>query len=232
MDDAGLIFRLDDGIKLFLAVALGFLIGLERELHGRPAGVRTHILVALGATLLIIGSRTLPAIISDTGFDGRYVIDPARLAAGIITGIGFLGAGVVIKTQEFVRGVTTAATIWFSACIGILLGMGFYLVAVIATVMEVVLVVFLARVSGSIYRHTYHQIKISGRIENSQKFMDECRSEIERLDAFVLSTDYGRNNRTGELTVGYYIRSRGVDIGASLIHKLGSIPGVLEARIE
>ena len=107
-------------IKLFVATALGAMVGLEREIHGRPAGLRTNALVALAACLLIVVSRTGALIGLDRSADFILAVDPARMAAGIVTGIGFLGAGAILRVKEnFIRGLTTAAGIWFVAAIGI-----------------------------------------------------------------------------------------------------------------
>jgi putative Mg2+ transporter-C (MgtC) family protein len=119
---------------LMLSLAAGGLIGLERTFHGRPAGFRTHALVCLASALLmqftIYQWRLLPGIPVET-----LRTDPTRLAQGIMTGIGFLGAGVIFKEGLSVRGLTTAASIWITAAIGILIGVGFYFPAALATVL-------------------------------------------------------------------------------------------------
>ena len=119
-------------LRLALAAALGGLIGIERELREREAGLRTHLLVALGSALF--------TIVSAYGFhafltSGQSVIraDPTRIAAQIVTGIGFLGAGAIIRQGLSVRGLTTAATLWVVAAIGLAAGAGYYSAAVITT---------------------------------------------------------------------------------------------------
>ncbi len=94
-------------LRLLLAAGLGGVVGFEREAHGRPAGLRTHILVSLGAALFTVTSET---------FGGRS--DPSRIAAQIVSGIGFLGAGTIIRQGSIVRGLTTAASLWTTAAIG------------------------------------------------------------------------------------------------------------------
>jgi putative Mg2+ transporter-C (MgtC) family protein len=111
-------------VRLVLGFLLSGLVGLEREVSLKPAGLRTHILVGLGSTLL--------TILSLIAFPGS---DIARVAASIIIGIGFLGAGTIIKTKEKVIGLTTAASLWIVACIGIAIGTGFYLLAAVATIL-------------------------------------------------------------------------------------------------
>ena len=117
------------GIKLIIAAVLGGLIGLEREIRDKPAGLRTNMLVCMGATQFMVVSMKAAQL-----FGG----DPMRIAAQIITGIGFLGAGAVLHSHGFVVGLTTAATIWVVAGVGMALGAGMYGTAVAASVMAVV----------------------------------------------------------------------------------------------
>lgn len=118
-----------------VATFLGAIIGLEREKHGRPAGLRTHILVALGSCLIML--------ISIYGFPGGVDRDPARLAAQVVSGIGFLGAGTILRDGTSIRGLTTAASLWVVAGIGLAAGAGFYWAAAITAVIAVLVLVFL-----------------------------------------------------------------------------------------
>lgn len=115
-------FNLETVGRILLAVALGGVIGFEREIKHRPAGLRTHMLVSLGATIFTLTSVS-------------FAIDPARIAAGIVTGIGFLGAGSIISTRGHMHGITTAATLWIVASIGLSVGVGQYWIAIISTVL-------------------------------------------------------------------------------------------------
>ena len=121
-------------IHLVSALVVGGIIGFERSFHGRPAGFRTHTLVCLASSLLMVVTyyqwKWLPGVPLDT-----VKTDPTRMAQGIMTGIGFLGAGVIYKEGRSVRGLTTSASIWITAAIGILLGVGFYFPAIMATVL-------------------------------------------------------------------------------------------------
>ena len=99
--------------KLLLAILLGGAIGLEREFRGRPAGLRTNILVCLGATMIMIGSTSMAEFSQMLSPNFRVSVDPGRIAAGVVTGIGFLGAGAIIRFEDLVRGLTTAGCIWY-----------------------------------------------------------------------------------------------------------------------
>ena len=116
--------------KMIVAAILGLLVGLERELHNKPAGIRTHALVCTGATIFTIVS------IYFIGAD-----DTSRIAAGIVTGIGFLGAGMIFHSKDIVRGLTTAAELWCLAGIGIAVGIGMYMVSFVATIIVLTILV-------------------------------------------------------------------------------------------
>lgn len=115
-------------IKFFLAVVLGGIVGYERQHKSRPAGLRTHILVCIGACLIQIISLDFSIVNK-----GTITSDPMRLGAQVISGIGFLGAGTIIKEGASIKGLTTAASLWTVACIGLAIGSGLYMQAVIAT---------------------------------------------------------------------------------------------------
>lgn len=126
--------HIDVLLHLGAAVLAGGLIGLERSFQGRPAGFRTHTLVCLASSLLMLVTVYQPLWFQPT--DGQNVnIDPTRMAQGIMTGIGFLGAGVIFKEGLSVRGLTTAASIWITAAIGVLIGVGFFFAAVAAVLL-------------------------------------------------------------------------------------------------
>ncbi|MBD3426151.1 MAG: hypothetical protein GF409_02850 [Candidatus Omnitrophica bacterium] len=131
--------NLDILIRLIVSVVLSGLVGIEREIHGRAAGLRTHILVSVGSTLFMICSILVADNYSDVG-----TVDPARIAANVVTGIGFLGAGAIIRYGASIRGLTTAASIWAIAAIGLAAGAGLYMAALITTLV-VIMVLILSR---------------------------------------------------------------------------------------
>ncbi len=139
---------------LLLAVVAGGIIGLERSFHARPAGFRTHTLVCLASSLLMLVTlyqwKWLPGVPMDT-----VRTDPTRMAQGIMTGIGFLGAGVIFKEGLTVRGLTTAASIWVTAAIGILIGVGFYAPAVFATLITLGVLSAFRWVEAKMPSHAY-----------------------------------------------------------------------------
>ena len=127
-------FDLTTLIRLIVALFLGGLIGWEREKKGRSAGLRTHILVTTGSALVMLM--------------GVYLGDAARIAAGVITGIGFLGGGAIIQSQQDTRGMTTAASIWISAGIGLAAGCGYYSAAIFGTLVTLFTLAVLKKIEG------------------------------------------------------------------------------------
>lgn len=120
---------LDLVLRMLLALAIGALIGWERELLNRPAGLRTHMLVSIGAAVIMIIGET-----AAFRYAGAFSVDPTRLAAQVVSGIGFLGAGTILREGVNVRGLTTAASLWAVACLGLAAGGGYYEVAAAGTV--------------------------------------------------------------------------------------------------
>ena len=131
--------------RLVLAALLGAVIGLERESHRRPAGFRTHTLVCLGSALVMLVSAYALA-----RQPGAWPYDPTRIAAQVVSGIGFLGAGTILREGPVIRGLTTAASLWVVAGIGLAVGAGFYLGAVVTTVLSVATLVWLSRIERQV----------------------------------------------------------------------------------
>lgn len=120
------------GIRVLVAAALGGVVGLERELSDQPAGFRTHMLVSLGSALFtMVGAYGLAAFVPENVDNTSF--DPMRVAAQVVTGIGFLGAGAIIRQGVNIRGLTTAASLWVTAAIGMTTGIGFWLGAIFTT---------------------------------------------------------------------------------------------------
>jgi len=131
--------EIEAGLRLLLAAFLGGIIGFQREKANKPAGLRTHILICLGSALF--------TVVSVLGFTGN--VDPSRIAAGVVTGIGFIGAGVIFRGMrgDKVMGITTAASIWITAAIGIAAGAGLYIIASVVALVTV-LVLMMPRAKG------------------------------------------------------------------------------------
>ncbi|MBV9346372.1 MAG: MgtC/SapB family protein [Pseudolabrys sp.] len=216
-------------LRLVTALAIGGLIGLERTMHGRPAGFRTHALVCLASALLMLVTVYQLHWMTEVPLD-TIRADPTRMAQGIMTGIGFLGAGVIFKEGLNVRGLTTAASIWITAAIGILIGIGFYFPAIIgAIIVLAVLAVFRwieSQVPSEYYAH--HMLRFA-----RAKVMQEA--ELRRMIAkfgFSVANISSRLTDDGR-SFEYHMTIRSRDHGAPdrLSQHLRRLPHVREFRI-
>ena len=156
------------GLRLLLAVVIGCVIGIEREKKNRPAGMRTHVLVCVGAALIavvecMIVADTLRLNLASGGNTG-VAVSYGRLSAQVISGIGFLGAGTIFISQKKIAGLTTAASLWNAACLGLAIGMGYYLLAVAGCAIVMVTLTLLQRVVHvNAVKHV--EIKFMHRVE-------------------------------------------------------------------
>ncbi|HEU5325186.1 MAG TPA: MgtC/SapB family protein [Candidatus Limnocylindria bacterium] len=164
--DLSIEVQLDLALRLTVGLILGAIIGFERELHRQPAGFRTHSLVSLGAALF--------TIVSAYGFVGDQV-DPTRIAAQIVSGIGFIGAGTILQHRGHIRGLTTAASLWSVAAIGTAAGARLYVVAIIGTVLILIILSILDRVE-TMARHRL-QLPPEGFILPDDQGPDDGKSE-------------------------------------------------------
>lgn len=147
-------------LRLFLSVLLGGGVGFERERYNRPAGFRTHVLVCLGSTLVMLVSAYG---FSSSSFSWSGGVDPSRMAAQVVTGVGFLGAGTILRHGTTVTGLTTAASLWVVSGIGLALGIGFYLGAVLTTVLVLLsLVIFIQLERNMVCFSRYKRLWLRG----------------------------------------------------------------------
>ncbi|MBR6681065.1 MAG: MgtC/SapB family protein [Clostridia bacterium] len=176
--------------RLVMSLILGGLVGFERGHHGRAAGLRTHILVCLGATMAALVGLYSTQIL---GFNS----DPLRVGAQVVSGIGFLGVGtIMIKDHSRVTGLTTAAGLWTTACIGLSIGMGFYLAALIAFAIVIItfsILVFLDK--STRIKNTYMCYVEISDISNIKTFYDEIKGLVSKVE--VIPAKSGINTHIG-----------------------------------
>ena len=165
--------------RLILAAVLSGAIGFEREFHGRAAGFRTHILLCIGSTLVMLTSMHVFDV-----YAGKASVDPSRIAAGVITGIGFLGAGTIMHSRSAVRGLTTAASLWVVAGIGLAVGSGLYYASALTTILTIVALFLFSRLEHAMIRKDwYRTIVVETRegidqLKNIREIIGEFRSDI------------------------------------------------------
>jgi putative Mg2+ transporter-C (MgtC) family protein len=181
------------GLRLLLAVVIGCVIGIEREKKNRPAGMRTHVLVCVGASLIavvecMIAADTLRLNLESGGSTG-VAISFGRLSAQVISGIGFLGAGTIFISQKKIAGLTTAASLWNAACLGLVIGMGYYLIAVAGCAIVMVTLTLLQRVVHvNAVKHV--EIKFIHRVETLAFINDYFQS----IGVTVVDVDFHVEN--------------------------------------
>lgn len=166
-------------IRLLVAMLLGAVIGTEREYTHRPAGMRTHMLVALGACAVMITGQMI--------FCQYYPLgatpDPARLAAQVIAGVGFLGAGTILRDGLSIKGLTTAASVWTVACLGVAAGAGLYIVAVVGVVLMMVILVVFERIQARLVKHRDLSCTFSVTARSVTRVMDRINVLAHAADA-------------------------------------------------
>ncbi|MGI8527606.1 MAG: MgtC/SapB family protein [Pseudolabrys sp.] len=216
-------------VRLLVALIVGALIGLERTLHGRPAGFRTHALVCLASALLMLVTVYQLHWMTEVPLD-TIRADPTRMAQGIMTGIGFLGAGVIFKEGLTVRGLTTAASIWITAAIGILIGIGFYFPAILGgAIVLAVLAVFRkieAIMPSEYYAHHTVLFRRNNVVSETdiRKLINSCGFSFANLSSRL--TDGGKN-----FEYRMTIRSRDHRAPEGLSRRLRAMRNVVEFRI-
>ncbi len=206
--------------RLILSVLLSGIIGVERESIKRPAGLRTHILVCVGSTLVMLTSIYIFDI-----FKQYTPLQPDRLGAQVISGIGFLGAGTIIRQGDTVRGLTTAASLWAVACIGIAIGAGFYLGAIISVLLVLITLLSFARVEKRIkVRRNYLNLKVTAVNKPGQ--LGRVCQVIGDLGAHILNIEIEPEDEHIEI-VDLIIKVPNLSLKNELINKLNNEEGII-----
>ncbi|AWB09458.1 putative Mg2+ transporter-C (MgtC) family protein [Thermodesulfobium acidiphilum] len=191
-------------LKLSLAILVGAIFGIERELRGRAAGIRTNILVCLSGTLVMLLSSGYFNNTSDLAV--RIQLDPGRIAAGAVTGIGFLGAGVILKTRGEVQGLTTAALIFLNMILGLCIGSGLYLLVAFGTISSLIPLTILRKLSSLIKREI-RILNISIKSCDKEEAQTKLSSILAKNKVVVLSHDMSCNFEKEELKVSLLIEA-------------------------
>lgn len=216
--------------RLLIAMLAGGIIGLERAIHGREAGFRTHTLVCVSSSLLMLLMAFQWQFIPQ-----EYVetirTDPTRMAQGIMTGIGFLGAGVIIKEGLTVRGLTTAASIWMTAAIGIVIGMGFYEAALYSTLITVVTLSMFRWLESKIPSMKYAQLSVRFLRSNQYADEDSLRGLIKEHEIKSFEAGYQLGDEGKAFTYKMTLRTKDMRNFRRLAQSLMEMDDVHEFRI-
>lgn len=165
-------------VRLAIACLLGGLIGIERERNRHPAGLRTHILVCVGATLVMLCN-----IYIFDKYKGLTNVDPARFGAQVISGIGFLGAGTIIKEGPSIRGLTTAASLWAVACLGIAIGLGFYAGAILTTSFVLIILIIFSKFEYLFYGKS-GKAMLTIKMKNKDGKLDQITGRLKDFEMY------------------------------------------------
>jgi len=198
-------------IRLAISVLLGGILGLEREIHGRPAGLRTHLLVSLGAAAFMIMSPVLARM------DPSVLGDPGRVAAQIVTGIGFLGAGAIIKEGVNISGLTTAACLWVAAAIGMASGASLFSEAIVICILAIVALVLLPYLELIFKKHSYRIFEVSFPLNID---VSTIINAVNSKNIKVLRCDINRDYFTQTLTITLAIRLYHRGVNDKQAHKI------------
>lgn len=209
-----MLYFLGIAIKLALAGVLGGIIGYERENTQRPAGFRTHILVCVGAALVMVTSEYI-----FEQYHSFVNMDPARLGAQVISGIGFLGAGTIIRDGFNVKGLTTAASLWAVSCVGIAAGIGFYSGAVIATIIIYLTLLSLKKFEKNISNmKRYNAIFVQS--ENHPGWIGEISNILERYNVVIKNIEIVNGENKDNVLIKMIVRFSDNIISTSVIEEL------------
>ena len=215
--------------RIFGALVIGAVIGLERSFHGRPAGFRTHALVCVASSLLMLVTVYQNEWMTQVAIDAIRT-DPTRMAQGIMTGIGFLGAGVIFKEGLTVRGLTTAASIWMTASIGILVGIGFWFAAVVGALATLTVLSLFRLIEGRLPAE-YYAHHVLG-FERGKVMTEDKLCEMLGSHGFSIANLSARLTEGGtQFEYRMVLKSRDPKSAERLSHHLLGLPEVTEFRI-
>lgn len=223
-------------LRLLLSALLGGIIGWERERRRKQAGLKTHLLVSVGATLIMLTSIY--------GFDSDLInhpnarFDPARLSAQVVSGIGFLGAGAILRrSNNVISGLTTAATLWVAAAIGLSVGSGYYWPAVVTTAIVLLSTLFINRIESK-----FLFIKKSGslkividtgdkpvEINRITSLLEKANMSVEQLN--VMNGNPGEDGGTGTCTMEFRVHSFNAKSIDTLFERLWQVEGIRQVRM-
>jgi len=215
--------------RILLASLLGALIGLEREIHGRTAGFRTHLLVSLGSALFVAVSIAFYRVYGNFSGSAAIGVDPGRVAAQVVVGIGFLGGGAIIREQSSVRGLTTAACLWVAAAVGVACGMGLFVLSAVVTGVALVSLIALKKIEGRLSRDSYALLTVNsddldGQLARITEAIEACGLEI---------TPVGMERRpvSGHLVCEFQVKTHGRDLATETLDRVSALSGIRDVSI-
>jgi len=218
-------------LRLAMAFLAGSIVGWERERHGRPAGLRTNILACLAAAVAMVLSEMLFDRSAAASATGSWRPDPARLGAGVLTGIGFLGAGTILRHENVIWGVTTAASLWFVTVLGLAFGSGEFVLGFLGLGLAMIILYILPRFEKHIESDRYATLHVVASFEGLTE--EDLQSKIKRpgLNVQAIRLGYDLEKRQKTFTCNLELRkSNMTELSNKLVAELTRCPGVLRVR--
>lgn len=221
-------------LRLGIAVLAGGAIGYEREYKNRPAGFRTHILVCIGACVIALiqvtmNEEIINRVLRDPRLVGVLSTDYGRLSAQVISGIGFLGAGTIIHNKGSIKGLTTAATLWLVACLGLAIGYGYYEISLVALVICVLVLISLKKIQDRLF-HNAANIKLEVEFFRKTKAVEIMDTYFATRNVHVIALDFIRGSSEELKTCIYTINlPRSLDV-FTIIRDLSYNDNITEIR--
>ena len=214
-------------LRVLVGAALGAVIGLERERDNQPAGLRTHMILVIGATLAMVLSVNLGYLYAQPGTPA----DPARLAAQVISGIGFLGAGAILRYGFNVKGLTTATSLWTMAIVGLTVGAGYYLVGVVTTAIMLLVLGLLNVIENRFVRTSVTRF-ISVQADYRKGVVKEIRKKVNEFVDDLVSFNIQKHYKSKRLRVQIVARIPKDQKLEELIDGLSDVEGVRNLKVE
>ena len=213
-------------IRIFIGALLGALVGFERERQGQPAGLRTHIILVVGATLTMTLSINLAIQFRPLVPNG----DPARLAAQVVSGIGFLGAGAILRYGPNIKGLTTATSLWTMAIVGLAIGAGHFLSGLAATGMILVALILL-NVFEKRFINTYTTMVVEVTADDRIGLIDEVDKALGRIVKTIGNPSVEKNLRSKKVSIEYTIKLSTKVTIQSILEELERIEGIRAVKL-
>lgn len=214
-------------LRVLMGAALGAVIGFERERHDQPAGLRTHMILVIGATLAMVLSVNLGYLFARPGMDA----DPARLAAQVISGIGFLGAGAILRYGFTVKGLTTATSMWTMAIVGMAVGAGYYLIGILTTGLMLVVLALLHVIENRFLRTSVSRF-ITIEADYHKGVVKSVRHIVQLLSDELVSFNIQKHFKNKRLRIQVVARISRDQALEEIIEALSDIDGVRNLKVE
>jgi putative Mg2+ transporter-C (MgtC) family protein len=216
-------------LRMGVGILFGAVIGYERERSGRPAGLRTHLLVSVASSTFMLVSTQF-VYFQNYLHQDPIAVDPSRIAASVVSGVGFLGAGAILRTGFNIQGLTTAASLWLVSAVGLASGAGMFVVGAAATAVSLLGLILLRRVEGKRWRLLQRRVNLV--VEGSSADFADVIDRLKSLRVFLSDIDYDLNIKGQVTNLQFDARFQDQKMLDGMLENLKTIPGINQVRIQ